>query len=60
MRPLRRPLAEALPLFWGENWGYLAEEGIKPVWIGEWSAPTETPARDSEPATLRPCLRGEL
>jgi len=47
------PLAEALPLFWGENWGYLAEDGIKPLWIGEWSAPTETPANDAEPATLR-------
>jgi endoglucanase len=33
---------ETLPAVWEKNWGYLAKEGIAPVWIAEFGTATET------------------
>ncbi|WP_426958444.1 glycoside hydrolase family 5 protein [Muricoccus radiodurans] len=38
-----KPLAETLPLVWTEQWGYLADRDIAPIWIGEWAPTLDTP-----------------
>jgi len=48
-----------LPAFWDAQWGFVHDQGIGPVWIGEWGSRLDHPKEQEWATTLRDYIRSK-